>query len=468
MSFEPLIARRYLQGKLKLGVTGFIVAVILIDLLAVLTGVLLHAFVGNLLVSIIAGFLLFYLVAGIAGLVYIFRSGRTISLIAIISSICIYGINVGVWALICVLSVFNGFNGIVKSLLVGFDPHLRVTPVEGRMFHADSIAALIRTQEGVTAAAPFVSGRSAIINKEGLKVIQVRGMRQADVNTAIGLGRSMVTGSFVDSAARSPHTIVLGRALSFALHVSRGDTISLLSQGGLEEALTQLSPPTIVRCVVTGIFESSNKEYDSYYAYTNLSTARELFAVPSGAMGIEVRLDNLENAERFKPTLQHLVGAGYRVETWQDLHRDLFNVMELERWAAFIILSLIIIVAVFNVLGSLTMTVIEKQRDIGILKTMGASDRSIRRIFIRQGALIGVIGTCAGMVKGVTICLLQQHYGFFTLDNSVYIIPALPVELRVSDIVIIGVTALVLAIVAAIYPARRASGILPADAVRWE
>jgi len=156
------------------------------------------------------------------------------------------------------------------------------------------------------------------------------------------------------------------------------------------------------------------------------------------------------------------------VDTWQDLHRDLLAVMELERWAAFIILSLIIIVAVFNVLGSLTMLVKEKGRDVGILKSMGATDAAVRSIFLRQGLLIGLVGTIAGVIKGVVICLLQQQYGLIPLNNSVYIISALPVQMRVSDIVIISATALLLSIVAALYPASRAAKLLPADAVRYE
>ncbi len=468
MGFESFMARRYLQGKLRLGVAGFILAVVLVDVLAALCGILVSLFTDDLLTGLIGGFLLFYLIAGVVGLGYIFTSGRTISLIAIISSICIYGINVGVWALICVLSVFNGFNGIVKGLLVGFDPHIRITPATGQALNADSLLPIIRSNTEVTAAAPFVSGRSAILRDNELKVIQVRGMRRDDVTSAVGLGNNIVIGSFADPTPQTPHTIVLGRALGFDLHVNKGDTISLLSQGGLEEALTQLSAPTIVRCVVTGIFESSNKEYDTYYAYTNLETARELFARPEGAMGIEIRIDDLQRADQVKGALRPVLGPGYRIETWQDLHRDLFNVMELERWAAFIILSLIIIVAVFNVLGSLTMTVIEKQRDIGILKTMGVDAPRIRAIFMRQGALIGVIGTTAGAVKGIAICLLQQQYGFFKLNSAVYIINALPVELRAWDIIIIFLTAMILALLAAVYPARRAARVMPADAVRWE
>lgn len=406
--------------------------------------------------------------AGVIALVALLSAGRRVSLVSIISVISLLGIKVGVGALICVLSVFNGFNGIVKGLFVGFDPHVRVTPVVETTLDPDSVLSVVRKDRDVVAAAPFISGRSAILHEKGLKVIQIRGMRAEDITTAVGLGNKISNGSFQAASPENPHPIVLGAMLAYNLHATIGDTIALLSQSGIEESMTQLAEPSIVRCVVTGMFESSNKEYDENFAYTDLPTAREIFGVTDGAMGVEIRLDDFENAPLAKERLSASLGKNYLVETWQDLHRDLFTVMELERWAAFIILSLIIIVAVFNILGSLTMTVIEKRRDIGILKTMGASDRTIMQTYLHEGALVGLVGTLGGVVVGTLVCFLQIEYGFFKLDNAVYIIPALPVEMHASDVILVATTALLLALTAALYPALRASRLLPADAVRWE
>jgi lipoprotein-releasing system permease protein len=408
------------------------------------------------------------IVIGLLAMLVALLLGIRPGFITVISGISILGIKLGVMALITVLSVFNGFNGLVKSLLVGFDPHVRVTAVSGGTIDPQEVLATLQTIPGLVAAAPFVSGRSAIINEDGLRVIQVRGMRKADVTGAIGLGNRIVSGRFEDASDRYAHPIVLGTLLSYALGAQVGDSIALLSQTGLEETLTDMTEPTIIRCVVTGLFESSNKEYDTYFAYTDLETARQLFALPSGAMGVEARFADLEFAPQAAALLRTKLGAAYRVETWQDLHHDLFAVMELERWAAFVILLLIVIVAVFNVLGSLTMTVTKKRRDIGILKTMGASDRSVMKIFMSEGGLIGMIGTVAGAIYGIALCVLQQEYGLFRLDNAVYIVSALPLELRVNDVMIVCSAALVLSLCASIYPARRAAGLLPADAVRWE
>jgi len=390
------------------------------------------------------------------------------NLVTFISFISIGGIAVGTAALIVVLSVFNGFSGVVRNLLVGFDPHIRIIPRSGVMIDADSLSNWIRSRSDIVGAAPFISGRSAAIYREGIRVVQIRGIRGRDVRTTTGLDSSMRSGTFVDDDPGIPHPIVLGAELSLALNAGIGDTIALLSQNGLEESLTQFGQPVIIRCTVTGIFQSQNKEYDAFWAYTNQPTARKLFAMEAGAMGVDVRVADFEQSHAVAEELRTVLGPSYLIETWQDLHSDLFAVMELERWAAFIILSLIIIVAVFNVLGSLTMTVIEKVRDIGIMKTMGLADGGVQRIFMYKGLMIGGLGTSFGLASGTTICWLQATYGFYRLRTGYFIIPALPVDMRAIDILLVATTALVLAAVAALYPSRRASRVVPAEAVRWE
>ena len=246
-----------------------------------------------------------------------------------------------------------------------------------------------------------------------------------------------------------------------------GEEVSVVSRRGLELALTQAAQPTTVPLRVAGTF-SLNQEYDSHVAFTDLQTARDLFDLPEGEAGVEIRLQNYEEAKTVAGELQRQLGTAYRVETWQDLHSDLYGAMELERWAAFAILMFIIIVAVFNVLGSLTMTVIEKRRDIGVMKAMGAGDGTILRIFLYEGGLVGVIGTVAGLILGIGLTMLQSASGLVKLDTNSYLLPAVPVELHWQDVLLVTVTALLLATLAAIYPARRAARTYPADAVRWE
>ena len=226
--------------------------------------------------------------------------------------------------------------------------------------------------------------------------------------------------------------------------------------------------PLMRKCVVTAIFDSNNKDYDTRYAFISLESARLLFQHRGTYSGIEMRLHSLDDADEVKENFRHQWGDRYRVSTWYDLHRDLYSVMKIERWSAYIILCLIVGVASFNVLGSLTMGVIEKNRDIGVLKALGATGTSITRIFMFEGILVGSLGTLAGLLIGLLVCYLQTRYSLFPLDPTVYIIPAIPVELRWVDFVAVVLASMTLSTLASLYPARRAARLLPIDAIRWE
>jgi lipoprotein-releasing system permease protein len=184
--------------------------------------------------------------------------------------------------------------------------------------------------------------------------------------------------------------------------------------------------------------------------------------------GIELRLKDINRSESFKEKLISSLGNEYKINTWYDLHQDLYSVMMIERWTAYVILSLIIAVATFNIAGSLTMTVIEKKRDIGVLKAMGSTNGSIVRIFMLEGILIGIYGTIIGCILGLGICLMQIQFKLFPLDPTVYPIDSLPIDLRWTDFVFVGLAALLLSFLASLYPARRAAKQEPIQAIRWE
>ncbi|MCE2504448.1 MAG: FtsX-like permease family protein [Chlorobi bacterium] len=389
------------------------------------------------------------------------KAKRRIGLISIISFISILGISIGVAALIIVLSVFNGFNSFAIKQLIGFDPHLRITSTTEATFDADDLISTLEIPDMVSAT-PFIEGRSAIIHEGITQVAEIRGVQRG----ALQHGHAYPPLD-LNPLNSEDKPIILGSLLANQLRTGIGAQVSIISRRGLELALTQVAQPTTISVNVASTF-SLNQEYDAYVAFTDLQTARELFDLPEGEMGIEIRLQDHQQAEPIAAGLSRSLGSSYRVETWQDLHRDLYGAMQLERWAAFAILMLIIVVAVFNVLGSLTMTVIEKQRDIGVLKAMGASDRGILRIFLYEGGLIGLLGTAIGLVLGIGICLLQQEIGFYKLDTASYLLPTLPVEMHLWDILLIAFISLVLATFAAIYPARRAARVYPAEAIRWE
>jgi len=397
------------------------------------------------------------------------RSKRQLRFINIIMMVSVTGITVGVAALVIVLSVFNGFNSVVTNVLVGFDPHIRIEAARGRgMPVTDSLLTVIRKDPRVAAAAPFIASKALLLTPHVNRVVLVKGVVDSTIDLVSGVKKRTVLGSFDLRDTPESGGVVLGLALADRLGTMVGSELTIVSPVGVDAMMTQFGEPLSRRCTVTGIYDSNNKDYDAHYAYISLEAARQLFQFGDTYSGIEIRLHDLADADNVKRSLQAALGEGMTVRTWYDLHRDLYSVMMIERWTAYIILCLIVGVATFNVLGSLTMGIIEKRRDIGILKALGATRTSIVRIFMFEGLLVGTIGTAAGVLIGVAVCLLQIRYSLFPLDPTVYIIPAIPVELRWTDFVAVVLASMTLSTLASLHPARRAARLLPVDAIRWE
>jgi len=395
-------------------------------------------------------------------------SKRRITFVTAISFISIIGVTVGVAALVVVLSVFNGFNGLVTSILVGFDPHLRIERKELQEVESyESLTKEFQTTPEIHGYAPFVMGKALVVSRSVNRVINIKGMDESTIDAVSGLRETIVLGE-LDFQGRRDNGMVIGLTLADRLGVVSGDTVSLVSPAGSEPALLQRGQPMIHRFVITGIYESNNKEYDALYAFVSLSAAQRLFELGGKIHGVEARLSDLDEAGAVSSDLAERYGGSFRILTWYDLHRELYSVMEIERWMAYVILCLIIGVASFNLLGSLTISVIEKTRDIGILKAMGATRRFVQGIFMYQGLLVGVLGSIGGLLLGVVIVILQQEFHLIPLDPTVYIIPAIPVQIRIMDIVLVPFTAIGLSSLAAIYPSRRAGSLIPVEAIRWE
>ncbi len=397
------------------------------------------------------------------------RSKRQMRFINIIMLVSVIGITVGVAALIIVLSVFNGFNSVVTNVLVGFDPHVRVEPARGgRLVLSDSIARLVDGDLRVAASAPYIASKALLVSGRMNRVVMVKGVDDSLVDGVSGVKRRTVLGSFAFADTPEKGGVVLGLGLADRMGTMVGTDLTILSPVGVDAMVVQFEQPVMRACTVVGIYDSNNKDYDAHYAYVSLATARMLFEMGDAVSGVEMRLRNIEEADAVKADLEKALGPGYRVSTWYDLHKDLYSVMKVERWAAYIILCLIVGVATFNVLGSLTMGVIEKRRDIGILKALGATSTSIMRVFMFEGILVGTLGTLLGAGIGLLVCYLQIQYQLFPLDPTVYIIPAIPVEVRLSDFLAVALASMVLSLLASLYPARRAARLLPVQAIRWE
>ena len=405
-------------------------------------------------------------------------SRREVSLISIITGISTVGVTLGVASLIVVLSVMNGFYDVVRDLLVSLDPHVRVVSAEGQgVADADSLLRLARDTRHVTAAAPYVEGKALLLRGGGgdaNRVVRVRGVDASMMQTA---APTMAMGRFdlrrnVDGVPG----LVLNQRLGQRAGLVPGSggrsasTVGLLSAPAIERTLTNIfgSPP-VRRFEVRGLFQSQGAS-EGQRVFVSLEEAQQLFRTEGRVTGIELRLDDLERAGRVKALLQQKLGTErYTVQTWYDLQQSLYDVMQLEKWGASAILGLIVIVAAFNIVGSLTMVVIEKRADVGALQAMGASRADVRRIFLFEGALIGAVGTGLGLVLGLGLAFLQQYYGVVPMAQAEsFLIDAYPVSVQALDVVLIAVVSFGLCVLAAVYPAARAAAIEPARAVHLD
>lgn len=396
-------------------------------------------------------------------------SKKKVQFITIITLISIIGITIGVAALITVLSVFNGFNKYQYDILTGFDPHLRIEPDSGRLINNyNEVSALTKNIHSINAIAPFTMNKGIISSKKNNIVAFIKGVDENKVGELSDVKEKTLLGDFEFLDGGETGGIILGGTLANKLDVRIRDTIVVMSPVGMERVLTQIVIPKSQRFVVRGIYDSNNKEYNKHYSFISLAKSQALFELGSGVNGLEIRLDNIDKSEEIKEELIPLLGNNYLVNTWYDLHEDLYTVMKVERWTGFVILSLIIAVASFSIVGSLTMTVIEKRRDIGILKAMGTLNNSIIKIFMFEGIMIGIYGTIFGCLLGLAVCIAQIKLKFFPLDTNVYSIDALPIDIRYTDFIFVSLCALILSFSASLYPALRAARQEPINAIRWE
>jgi len=393
-------------------------------------------------------------------------SKHKINFITIISIVSVIGITIGVAALIVVLSVFNGFGSLVTSFLMNFDPDIRIeliSPESDKKF----VENILQSTNEIKDYSPFVSGK-VLVYREGLtEVVSLKGIDEKNADL-YEINEHILSGSFKLKSGMYPGAVI-GIQLAEKLQAVTGDTITIVSPSGIEQALVQFSLPNTKKFIVTGIYSSDNNEYDASFIFSSLDVTQQLLGYGKDIQGYEIRLKNIDDAFDVKDHLSEQLNPElYSINTWYDFHRDLYSVMQIERWSAYIILSLIIAVATFNVLGSLAMSVIEKKRDIGILRAMGSKENSILKIFMFEGLLIGLAGTIAGLFLGYLICFLQLNFNIYPLDPTQYKIDSLPLELRLSDFFYISGVSMLLSFLASLYPARKAVKINIVESIKWE
>ncbi|MDE2730722.1 MAG: ABC transporter permease [Bacteroidota bacterium] len=395
---------------------------------------------------------------------------RRASLISVITSLSVAGMALGVAALIVVLSVMNGFYDVVRDMLVSIDPHLRLVSASGRgLSEADAgeIAAHALTMPEVANAATYVEGKALIVMEGASEVNRVMIVRGVNADPA---AHDVVAGAFDVSRRGMVLGFGLGQRLGLNPAQEGSAKVTLFSAQGLSRMLTRVfALPQLHQFHVRGLY-SLESTYDNTHVFIGMQEAQALFHMPGAVTGIELRLTDLDQAALIKAKLQDIFAdRGLKVQTWYDLQKALYDVMRLEKWGASLVLILISIVAAFNIVGSLTMVVIEKRRDMGVLQSMGASQRDVRRIFVLEGALVGLLGAGAGLMLGLGIVLAQKYFSLVPLAGAEsFVIDAYPVSIRWLDCLLIGAVSFGLCVLAALYPAWRAASVPVAAAVKLE
>ncbi|MCB0732301.1 MAG: ABC transporter permease [Ignavibacteriae bacterium] len=397
------------------------------------------------------------------------RSKHRLNFISIISIISTIGVTLGVAALIIVLSVFNGFGSLVTSMLINFDPHLRITSTEIKNNNFTEIKDFLEKSDLVESYSGYVEGKVILTNSKSMEILNIKGIAVDDEAGLKRLEDRVKSGEMDLNDEGNVGKIIISLPIAIRLSTKVTDTIYTTSAVQIKNSITRMSMPKTKAMIVSGIYEISNKEYALEYCFTSISSAQTLLNMNNQISGIEVNLYDLNNSEDFKAELlQKFPNDNLIINTWYDLHKDLYRVMLIERWAAYILLSLIIAVAAFNILSSLTMSVLEKKKDIGILRAIGTTKGSIKKIFMFEGILIGIIGTVLGIIIGLFICYLQINFNIYPLDASKYVIDTLPVQVKFSDIFAVALMSFILTFFASKYPANRALKTKVLDAIKWE
>ena len=406
------------------------------------------------------------------GLRYL-RARRRNGFISFISLMSVLGIALGVAALIVVLSVMNGFQQEIRGRMLSVVSHLEIGSYDGQIASWQPLQVQLRQQPHVVAAAPYVNAQGLLSSRGNVRGALVRGIDPAAEQTVVNLGNEMLRGKLADLEGGS-FRIVLGVELARQLGVEVGDKVTLITpQGNVTPAGMM---PRLKQFTVAGVFKAGMFEYDSSLAMISLRDAQVLFRLGQDVSGIRLKLDDAMLAPQVKAALQPQLAANQVATDWTDMNANYFRAVQIEKRMMFIILTLIVAVAAFNLVSTLVMVVTDKQADIAILRTLGASPASIMKVFMIQGSIAGVLGTVAGVAGGLLLAYnlgavlsaVESLIGAKLLSSDVYMIDYLPTDVQLGDVATIGLISLSLSLVATIYPSWRAARVRPVEALRYE
>ena len=404
------------------------------------------------------------------GLRYL-RAKRREGFISLITLISMIGLIIGVMTLDIVLAVFTGFEEDLRDRIVGFNPQIVVFSIAGNIHDYPAAVQRVEQVRGVQAAAPFVYGQVMLSAREQVVGVAVRAIGP-DSERVVGLRRLLRAGT-IEALASGGEVAgghlpawILGQGAAEKLQVGVGDPVTVMSTVAAPSAggLT----PRVRRFVVVGLFDSGMAEYDASLSYMDLATAQEFFGIEGAVTGIEARTDDPYDAGAIAVRVREALGLPYRVRDWMEINHSLFATLRVGKVVYFIVLLLIVLVAAFNIVSMLIMVVMEKRKDIAVLKSMGATRGGVRRIFVYKGLIIGALGTAVGSVGAYLACLLLERYRFVELPRDVYSIDTLQVRIYPEYFLAVGVAALLLCLLATLYPARQAARLTPVDVIRYE
>ena len=393
------------------------------------------------------------------------RKQAFISVITVISAL---GVMVGVMSLVVVLSVMNGFRADLMSKILGVNAHLLVLNFRGAFNNCQEVAQKVGRLEGVVASTPFIYSQVMVNHSGNVSGAVLRGIDPQSARNVVSIGSMTKEGSLasLESSPDGLPAIIVGSELSRQIGGYVGDILSIVSPEG---KLTPLGrAPNTRKYKITAIFDSGMYQYDASMVFVSIAEAQDLLGLEDRVTGLEVKVEDIYKSDKVAASIEEDLGYPFWAKDWKVTNRSFFAALELEKVTMFVILTMIVLVGALNIISTLVMVVMEKTRDIAILRAMGASAKSIMSIFMFQGLFVGLVGTLAGLASGLGICHLLAKYKFISMPSDIYNISTLPVRVEFGDLWFVALAAVIISFLATLYPSWYASKLNPVEAIRYE